>query len=43
MSAVVPVPVTFSGFITACLNGGKRDAGSTNISLGDFMVKTSQT
>ncbi len=39
MSAVVPVPVTFSGLRTACINGGEGDVGSTNISLGDFHGK----
>ncbi len=39
MSAVVPVPVTFSGLRTACINGGEGDVGSTNISLGDFYGK----
>ena len=39
MSAQVPVPVTFSGLRTACLNGGEGDVGSTNISLSDFYGK----
>ena len=39
MSAVVPVPVTFSGLRTACINGVEGDVGSTNISLGDFYGK----
>ena len=39
MSAQVPVPVTFSGLRTACINGGEGDVGSTNISLGDFYGK----
>ena len=39
MSAQVPVPVTFSGLRTACLNGGQGDVGATNISLSDFYGK----
>lgn len=39
MSAVVPVPVTFSGLRTACSNGGEGDVGSTNISLSEFYGK----
>ena len=39
MSAVVPVPVTFSGLRTACNNGRQGDVGATNISLSDFYGK----